>query len=90
FNTIATNFTDLKTRLVRRSKNYFEARLKLKRKLPRPFIHPILWGLLLGRITAKLFEDPPRKQCSHAGKRTSRHYLYTWKQRQHTICLESF
>lgn len=31
FNIIATNFTDLKTRLVRGSKNYFKARFQIKK-----------------------------------------------------------
>lgn len=82
FSAIATNFTDFKTELVRRSKrkNYFKARFQIKRQLPRPFIHLILWGILLGRLTAKLFpkqvcifqrpkkQNPVEKWCMHAGK----------------------
>lgn len=33
FSAIATNFTYLKTKLVRRSKKYLEARFKIKRQL---------------------------------------------------------
>lgn len=71
FSAIATNFTDFKTELVRRSKrkkNYFKARFQIKRQLPRPFINLILWSILLGRITAKLFSKQvctfqrPKKQ----------------------------
>lgn len=89
FSVIATNFTYFKTELVRRSKrkNYFKARFQIKRRLPRPFIHPILWGILLGRITAKLFpkqvcifqrpneQNPLEKWCMHAGKLHDKEHL---------------